>query len=76
MTEDASLVEGACLIMDAVFSKTKGVGCLCAGAALSSRMAYHARAGRSSRGGMSSAGCGVFKKQGAWLHVCAGSLVE
>ena len=76
MTEQASLVEGACLVLDAAFSKNKGVGCMYSGAALSSRVAYHDRAGRSSRGGMSNTGCGFFKKQGGWLPVCGGSLVE
>ena len=69
MTEDARLVDAPCLILDAVFSKNKGVGCMYSGAALSSRVAYHDRAGRSSRGGMSSAGYGVFQKQGG-LAAC------
>ena len=76
MTEDARLVDGPCLILDAAFLKNKGAGCMYSGAALSSRVAYHDRAGRSSRGGMSNTGCGFFKKQGGWLHVFVSSCVE
>ena len=76
MIEDARLVDGPCLILDATFSKNKGVGCMYSGAALSSRVAYHDRAGRSSRGDMSNNECVFFKKQRGWLPVFGGSLVE
>ena len=33
MTEEAVVVEGACLLVDALFKKSKGIGCVCSRAA-------------------------------------------
>ena len=65
MTEDTRLVDGPCLpclILDAVFSKTKRVDCVYSGAALWGRAADHDRGGKASREGMPNIGCGVSKK--------------
>ena len=39
MEKAASLIKGACLTLDAVLLKNKGVGCVCSGAALCNKAA-------------------------------------